>query len=87
MSTLEEVVDQAVERALDRHMAGIRAQLEQLVAATPPRYLTIAQAADAMGCHRNTVHRMVKAGQLVYKRVGRAVRIDARSLQGAGGQG
>lgn len=83
--TVEEAIVAAVERAVDRRLAGVEQQLAALVAAQPPRMLTIAEAAEALGCHPNTVSRMVKAGQLVYKRVGRAVRIDSRSLNGAGG--
>jgi excisionase family DNA binding protein len=83
--TIEESIDAAVSRALDRHLGAIREALSRLEHAQPPRLLTVAQAAEAMGCHAKTVRRMVEAGQLVYKRVGRALRIDARSLHGAGG--
>jgi excisionase family DNA binding protein len=86
--TIEESIDSAVQRALDRHMGGLREELAELKRALPPRFVTIAQAAEALGCHKNTVRRMVKAGQLKYKHVGvgrNGIRIDASSLHGAGG--
>lgn len=86
--TIEESIESAVQRALAQHVGAIRADIADLRRSLPPRMLTIAQAAEALGCHKNTVRRMVKAGQLVYKVVGlgrNGVRIDASSLHGAGG--
>lgn len=85
--TIEETIQAAVDRAVDRKLASVDAKLDQLLAGQAPRWLTVAEAAEALSCHQHTVRRMVKKGQLTYKRVGNGVRIDARSLQGAGGRG
>jgi len=83
---LDEMLADAVERAVDRHLASIRDGIAQLLRNQPPAMLTVAQAADALGCHPNTIRRMIDAGQLEYKRVGKAgLRINAASLHGAGG--
>lgn len=83
--TIEETLEAAVQRAVDRNMGGIREELAAIKRAMPARFVTVAQAAEMLGCHQNTVRKMVADGQLRYKRVGRGVRIDASSLHGAGG--
>lgn len=85
--TIEESIESAVQRAVDRHMGGIREEIAGLKRALPPQFVTIIQASEILGCHPNTIRRMVKAGRLVYKRVGigrNGIRIDASSLHGAG---
>jgi excisionase family DNA binding protein len=84
--TIEETIEEAVARAVERNMAGIREDVAAIRSALPPRMLTIAQAAEALGCCKSTVRRMVKAGAVKYKVVGlgrNGIRIDASSLQGA----
>jgi excisionase family DNA binding protein len=85
--TVEESIEVAVQRALDRHLAAIRESLARLEQSQPPKMMTIAEAAASLGCHPNTVRRMIKTGQLSYRRIGgrgSGVRIDAKSLHGAG---
>jgi excisionase family DNA binding protein len=84
--TIEETLEAAVVRAVDRHMGAIREALARLERGQAPQFVTVAQAAEALECHQNTIRRMVEAGQLRYKRVGRGIRIDASSLHGAGGR-
>lgn len=47
---------------------------------TPPRWLTVAQTADLLGCSRSTVQRRVADGSLPVLRLGHLVRIDADAL-------
>ena len=59
-------------------------RIEALTAAvqrlTPPKLVSVADAAIALGCSQKTVRRRVKSGHLPSKRVGRAVRVDLRGL-------
>lgn len=83
---LDEMLAEAVERALDRHLGEMRRDIAQLLRNQPPAMLTVAQAAESLGCHQNTIRRMIDAGQLEYKRVGKTgLRISAASLHGHGG--
>jgi len=87
-TSIEEAIEAAVSRVCDRYMARIFEVLRRLESATPPRMLTVAQAAEALGCCKGTVRRMVKDGRLTYKVIGlgrNGIRIDASSLHGAGG--
>ena len=83
--SIDDTIEAAVARAIDRHMGAIRADIADLKRGQAPQYLSVDQAAAALGCHPNTVRRMVTNGQLRYKRVGRGIRIDGSSLHGAGG--
>jgi excisionase family DNA binding protein len=83
--SIDDTIEAAVARAIDRHLGAIRADLAELKRGQAPQYLTVDQAAAALECHPNTVRRMVADGQLRYKRVGRGIRIDGGSLHGAGG--
>ncbi len=44
-------------------------------------YLTPAEVAERWKISTRTVHRMAKAGELAHLRVGRAVRISARTVK------
>jgi len=86
--TLEDAIESTVARVCDRYMGRILESLRRLESATPPRMVTVAQAAEALCCSKATVRRMVKDGRLTYKVIGlgrNGIRIDASSLQGAGG--
>lgn len=84
-STLADVIHALFVEALSSAMAPLRAEIEALRDRFPPKMLTVNQAAETIGCHPNTIRRMIQAGQLRYKRVGKAgLRVDASSLQGSG---
>ena len=86
--SIEESLEAAVSRVCERYMGRILESLRRLESATPPRMLTVAQAAEALGCCTGTVRRMVKDGRLTHKLIGlgrNGIRIDASSLHGAGG--
>jgi excisionase family DNA binding protein len=53
----------------------------------PPAFLTVAEAAAALGCHAKTVRAMVARGELAAERVGAQLRVDLASLEPAGGPG
>jgi excisionase family DNA binding protein len=73
----------AVAEALDRRDQELLARLDRIERSD--RVLTVAQAAEALGVSRATVHRMVASGELptFTGRDGRRVtRIPAWALQG-----
>jgi excisionase family DNA binding protein len=44
--------------------------------ATMVRYLTVAEAAERLGVHQNTIRKLIKSGQLGHSRVTRWIRIS-----------
>jgi excisionase family DNA binding protein len=62
---------------LGRQVAQLRAQVSAL---TGPKLVSVREAADVLGVAEVTVRRHVRAGKLVSKRVGRAVRVDLSRL-------
>ncbi len=65
-------------------LESLQAQLVALTKAvqalTPPKLVSVAQAALALGSSQKTVRRMVADGRLPSVRVGRSVRVDLRGL-------
>lgn len=54
--------------------------------AAPERFVTMADAAAALGCSLSTVKRMVTAGRLPARRLGRGVRVPVSALRAGGGR-
>lgn len=48
---------------------------------TLPVLLTVRAAAEAIGCHEDTIRRGYLCGQLQARRIGRTVRIEPASLE------
>ena len=47
------------------------------------QYVSLADAAEMIGCHPKTLRRLIAAGRLTGYRVGRAIRIDLDELYAA----
>ncbi len=71
---LEAVVDE---------LRAVRAELAAMRRALPAQLLTLAQAAERLNVSVPAVRRMVKAGRLKARKVGRDWRIDPADLAGA----
>jgi excisionase family DNA binding protein len=78
--TLEEVVEGAVCRAVDKSLGALRDEMAALRARIPPRLVSVAEAAEATGLCQKTVRRKIAEGRLSAKRVGRRVLVDLSAL-------
>jgi excisionase family DNA binding protein len=73
----------AIERLVDERVA---AALAARAPATPsPRWLTVEQAAERLGCSRDAVRMRVRRGRLDSKRSGRRVYVSTASVDALGG--
>ena len=61
----------------------LRAELAEVRASLPPRMLSVAEAAEAMGVSTQTITAMGRRGDIVVRRAGRRVLVDAGSLRPA----
>jgi excisionase family DNA binding protein len=76
---LSRIVDElAAARADIRTLAG---EVAALRAATPPRLVSVPEAARMLGVSPATAWRRVRDGELLVRRIGRSVRIDAADLR------
>jgi hypothetical protein len=69
-----------IERVLARQDA-IEAKLDRVLAALPSQWLSLKKAAGLMGCDPRTVVAMGERGDIVTRKAGRRVLIDAASLR------
>jgi excisionase family DNA binding protein len=60
---------------------AIRAELAEVRATLPPRMLSVAEAAERMGVSTQTIAAMGRRGDIVTRRAGRRVLVDAASLR------
>ena len=72
----EEVIEAAVERAVERKLGRLEEVLAALVTRLPVRLLTVGEAAAELGVCEKTILRRVRDGELAHRRVGRSIRID-----------
>jgi excisionase family DNA binding protein len=79
--TLEEIVEDAVTRAVRRELAGLREEMAAIRAAVPPQMISVADAAKRTGLCEATIRRQIKDGEIRCKRVGRRVLVDVSSLR------
>lgn len=68
-------------QALALELRGLRAELAALAARLPSTWLPLAEAAERLGVDPRTVVAMGARGELVTRRAGRRVLVDATSLQ------
>jgi excisionase family DNA binding protein len=78
--TLEDVIETAVSRAVLKSMGALEEKIESLRRSLPPQLGSIADAAQALDCSTRTVWRLIRAGKLAYRKVGRKTVVDLASL-------
>ena len=59
----------------------VRLELAEVKASLPPRFVSLKEAARAMGVDTRTIAAMAARGELVTRRAGRRVLVDAASLR------
>jgi len=81
-------IDAAIAEALAVAMAPVlaelrafRAELAEVRASLPPRFVSLKEAARALSVDPQTVRAMCDRRELVYRRAGRRVLVDAGSLR------
>jgi hypothetical protein len=62
-------------------LRAVRAELAEVRASLPPRMISLAAAAERMGVDPRTVVAMGERGEIVTRKAGRRVLIDAASLR------
>jgi hypothetical protein len=62
-------------------LAAVRFELAQVRASLPPRMISLADAAEALACDPQTVRAMCDRHELVWRRCGRRIVVDAASLR------
>jgi len=80
---LSAVIRQAVKDELGELRAEVRAlaaQVEHLRRSLPAQLFSVQEAAAHLDVSTVTVRRMVKRGDLPYRRLGRSVRVDLAAL-------
>lgn len=84
--TLEDVISGALAAQLAPFRVELRrltAEVEAVRRALPPRLVTVAEAAEALGVSVATVRRRVKDGSLPYRQIGRSLRVDLSAQRAA----
>ena len=74
---LEAERQQRIETKLDRMLA----ELAEVKASLPPRFVSLAGAAKALSCDPQTVRAMCDRHELVWRRCGRRIVVDSSSLR------
>lgn len=81
-------VDAAITEALARALApvldelrAVRAELTEVRACLPPRFVSLKETASAIGVDPRTLMAMAERGEIVVRRAGRRVLVDAASLR------
>ena len=64
-------------------LRAVRAELAEVRASLPPRMISLADAAEHLACDVQTVRAMCDRHELVWRRCGRRIVIDAASLRPA----
>ena len=64
-------------------MEALDAKLSRVLAALPPRFISLKEAAGALSVDVQTVRAMCDRGELVWRRCGRRIVVDASSLRPA----
>lgn len=81
-------IDAAIAEALAVALApvvtqlrAVRSELAEVRASLPPRFVSLKEAARALGCDPRTVAAMGERGEIITRRAGRRVLVDAASLR------
>ena len=81
-------IDTAIAEALAVALApvltelrAVRSELAEVRASLPPRFVSMKEAARALGCDPRTVAAMGERGEIITRRGGRRVLVDAASLR------
>ena len=83
--TIDAAITEAVALALApvlEELRAVRAELAEVRASLPPRMISLADAAERMGVDPRTIVSMGERGDIVTRRAGRRVLVDAASLRG-----
>ena len=82
--SIDAAITEAVAVALAPVLAELRAlrdEVAEVRASLPPRFVSLKEAAEALGVCAWTARRMCAAGELASRRAGRRVLVDAASLR------
>lgn len=74
------VPDDVVDAIAERAAALVLQRIERERAADGPRWLTLAQAAERLGCSADAVRMRVKRGRLEHRKQGRRLYVSAASV-------
>ena len=81
-------IDAAIAKAMAAALApvleelqALRAEVAEVRACLPPRFVDLKTAAGALGCDPQTVRSMCDRRELVWRKAGRRILIDAASLR------
>jgi excisionase family DNA binding protein len=69
--------------ALERKLVDLDAKLDRVLASLPSQWISLADAAERMGCDPRTITAAIVRGEIVGRRVGRRWLVDAASLRPA----
>jgi hypothetical protein len=69
------------QRRIETKLDRILDELAQVRASLPPRMISLADAARALACDVQTVRAMCDRSELVWRRCGRRIVVDAASLR------
>jgi excisionase family DNA binding protein len=69
-----------VERVMTA-LADLDAKLDLVLASLPSQWISLREAAKRMGCDPRTISAMLSRGELVGRRAGRRILIDATSIR------
>jgi excisionase family DNA binding protein len=70
---------------LHAEIRRLAASVEMMRAALPPLLVTMDVAAETLGVSLSTIRRMISAGDLPSRRLGRSVRVDLSACKGLDG--
>lgn len=64
-------------------LEAVDAKLDRILAALPPRFVPLKEAAELLACDPRTIVAMGERGEVVTRRCGRRIVVDAASLRPA----
>lgn len=79
--SIDQALKDAVAEAIAPLVQEVRALRQQQEHTISPQWVSRAEAAQVLGCCAATVDRMVRSNAVVWKKLGRSVRIDRASLR------
>lgn len=82
--SVEELIAEAVRRALREELAPIRAAIEALQRHQQPQFVDVKRAAELTGTSIATMRRRVADGSVNARKLGSRVLVDVDSLRAAG---